>query len=34
MKVKLCLCLTEGNAMETFEEVGVSPLRIAEAGIR
>lgn len=34
MKVKLCLCLVEGNAMETFEGVGVSPLHIADAGSR
>jgi hypothetical protein len=34
MKVKLCLCLIEGNAMETLEEVGVSSRHIAEAGCR
>jgi len=34
VKVKLCLCLLEGNPMETFEEVGVSPRHIAEAGSR
>lgn len=34
MKVKLCLCLIEGNAMETLEEVGVSSRHIAEAGSR